>query len=53
LAAEVRVHPREDAHECALPRPVLASQDVDLAGQDLEVHAVEHLNGAERLSDVA
>jgi len=43
--------PREDLHQRALPRPVLADHRDDLAAADVEVHPVEGEDAGESLHD--
>jgi hypothetical protein len=48
-AARGRVNPRQDMHEGALAGAVLAQQGVDLAGTDVEVHAIKRADARECL----
>ena len=47
-----RVDAGDDLHQRRLAGSVVADEPDDLAGVDLEVHAVERLDGAEALADV-
>ena len=52
LAVVGREDARDDLHERRLAGSVVADEPDDLAGVDLEVHAVERLDGAEPLADL-
>ena len=45
------ITPDSDAHQRALAGAVLAEQDVDLAGQEVEIDAAQRVHAAEPLLD--
>src|SRR5690606_2402382 len=53
LAVVVGLHAGETLDEGGLPRAVVADEGGDAARMDLEVHALEDADGAERLRDTA